>query len=128
MRSFENYPHDPERGHDVIAVPVIFRICKSCEIINNNNKEKLESFNERLKKRNLDEEIHAVISNNAVTKLPMPDTSMPFNIITFVCVMFGYLFLAIFKLSADKVNVKVEDEEEKKKKSIWQRLTKSDVE
>lgn len=29
MKSFENYPHDPQRGHDIIAVPVTYRIKNS---------------------------------------------------------------------------------------------------
>ena len=26
MKTFENYPHDPQRGHDLISTPVLFRL------------------------------------------------------------------------------------------------------
>ena len=34
-----------------------------------------------------------------VARLPEPDFSMPFNIITYTCVLMGYLFLVVTQVS-----------------------------
>ena len=42
------------------------------------------------------------MTNNLLTKIPEPDFSMPFNILTFAMVTFGYMFISIYRLSVDK--------------------------
>ncbi|KAL4499307.1 hypothetical protein ABPG72_006893 [Tetrahymena utriculariae] len=90
MKSFENYPYDPQRGHDIIAVPVIYRI-----------KEQNSEYGQTPVIK---------ISPNTIAFLPEPDFSMPFNIITFVCVLMGYIFLQIFRLATEKVNSEGHDD------------------
>lgn len=79
MKSFENYPHDPARGHDLISGTVLYQIPA-------HSKQTYHQY-----------------SNNLVVKLPEPDFSMPFNIITYVCVLFGYLYMQFVALSVGKV-------------------------
>ena len=70
MKSFEDYPHDPGKGHFIIATPLIYSIGKG--------------------------PIEYVITNNVLTKIPEPDFSMPFNILTFTMALFFFIFLLFF--------------------------------
>ncbi|EGR31048.1 hypothetical protein IMG5_118840 [Ichthyophthirius multifiliis] len=78
MKSFENYNHDPQRGHDIIAVPVFFQ-----------TEDGFKDFE---------------TAPNVICQLPEPDFSMPFNIITFTCVLMGYLFLQVYSFSTEKLS------------------------
>lgn len=57
------------------------------------------------------------LSENHVTRIPAPDFSMPFNILTFTCLTIGYYFLQVLRLTIDKYEI---DKEEKG--SIAQRV------
>ena len=39
-----------------------------------------------------------------IFRQPEPDFSMPFNIMTFVCVSYGYYYLSIYKLAVNKMD------------------------
>ena len=89
MRNFEDYPHDPNRGHDLPATPVFYQ------------------FFDHTKSRNIEvkrstEPVEMISSDNIVFKIPEPDFSMPFNNITLCFVFLGYFFLTVFKLSVKK--------------------------
>lgn len=76
MKSFENYPHDPQRGHDIIGAPLFVK-----EKTTTSSSEEGQVV------------VDMLIANNLVAFLPEPDFSMPFKVITLVCVLMGYLFM-----------------------------------
>ncbi|KRX01959.1 hypothetical protein PPERSA_07604 [Pseudocohnilembus persalinus] len=83
MKSFENYPHDPQRGHDIISGSIVY------------------SFKNDIN----DQKVKHQSSQNLLIRLPEPDFSMPFNIITYVCVLLGYVFLSIFQNSTKRPKI-----------------------
>jgi len=40
-----------------------------------------------------------------MSHLPEPDFSMPFNIITYVCVVYGFYYLNMFKFACSKTEL-----------------------
>ena len=80
MKSFENYPHDPFRGFDIIAAPVVYHIKGATDS-------------------------NVLFSDNVIAYLITPDFTMPFNIITYTSVLFGYIFLQIFRASTEKLEL-----------------------
>ncbi|KAM3134179.1 hypothetical protein pb186bvf_013697 [Paramecium bursaria] len=75
LKAFEEYPHDPERGQDIISTPIIF--------VTDSNR-------------------YLFFTDSQVTRQPYPDFSMPFNILTFSCLALGYYFLQILGMAVDK--------------------------
>lgn len=73
MKSFEEYPHDPAKGHYLINVPILFKF------EHNGN-------------------LQSISKDNMLIRIPEPDFSMPFNISTFTFVALGYYFLVIFRM------------------------------
>lgn len=73
MKSFEEYPHDPAKGHYLIGAPVFF---------------KFEN----------DTNFQSIRKDNLLIRIPEPDFSMPFNISTFTFVALGYYFLIVFRM------------------------------
>eukprot|EP01017_Pseudomicrothorax_dubius_P049406 TRINITY_DN9185_c0_g1_i1.p1 TRINITY_DN9185_c0_g1~~TRINITY_DN9185_c0_g1_i1.p1 ORF type:complete len:120 (-),score=21.93 TRINITY_DN9185_c0_g1_i1:98-418(-) len=74
LQTFENYPHDPYRGFDLISHPLVYQILG-------------------------DSQTHLIrFENNLMTIVPQPDLSMPFNIICVTMAIYGYVFLNIFSL------------------------------
>lgn len=47
-------------------------------------------------------------SQNAISHLPEPDFSMPFNIITYVCVVCGFYYLNMFKFACTKTELEAD--------------------
>ena len=80
LESFENYPHDPQRGQDLIPSTILYQV-----IENNKN----ESFA-------LKGKILRILSKNLIVDLPHPDFSMPFNIISLTLAGFGFIYTGIY--------------------------------
>ena len=79
MKSFEEYPHDMFRGEDMIGLPVT---CMAMEV----------GVVEEIKRQ-------VVNSNSVVTNPFIPDTSMPFHIITFTFGAYTMMYLAIMRMT-----------------------------
>jgi hypothetical protein len=61
MKTFENYPHDPQRGNDLIAAPVLYKLIS--------NK----------KYGRVDTSVRHVAAQNTVVHLPEPDFRFEFS-------------------------------------------------
>ena len=79
MQSFELYPHDPNRGVDIVSTPIFYKQSSS----------KLDNYNVKY-------------TENLLVLIPYPDMSMPFNIITFTMALFGYFYLSVYLATTKK--------------------------
>jgi len=79
FKGFENYPHDPQRGDDLIASPILYSLNPT------SNPE------EYLKGR-----IFRLLSENVIVDLPHPDFSMPFNIMALTMAIIGFMYTGLY--------------------------------
>jgi len=78
IKQFENYPHDPSRGEDLIPSIILY------QVINSNN----------LKTPN---KVFRMVSEDILVELPHTDFSMPFTNIAITMSIIGFLSMSIYR-------------------------------
>lgn len=109
--SFEEFPADPNRGFDIPPSIATF----SCYAADNN-----------LSNANAD--IAHVYSNSLLIMPPVPDLSMPFNVIsitsTFLALILGTLINILIRKATGRITDKLKSEEEKEKEKSKSKMSK----
>ena len=99
LKTFEEYPHDPGRGHYFISTPLYCGLEKKSDYFNK-----------------------TYYSGNILFKNPEPDFSMPFNILTYTMIVFGYFFVQVFIICFENGNDDDHWVNENKKLSIIHKI------
>eukprot|EP00554_Chaetoceros_debilis_P002843 CAMPEP_0194092660 /NCGR_PEP_ID=MMETSP0149-20130528/47553_1 /TAXON_ID=122233 /ORGANISM="Chaetoceros debilis, Strain MM31A-1" /LENGTH=707 /DNA_ID=CAMNT_0038777685 /DNA_START=77 /DNA_END=2200 /DNA_ORIENTATION=+ len=111
--SFEEFPADPNRGFDVPPSIATF----SCNAVDNSHTN-----------ANANRNIAHVYSNALLIMPPVPDLSMPFNVIsitsTFLALILGTLINILIRKATGRITDELKSEEEKEKEKSISEMTK----
>lgn len=112
LRSFENYPHDPARGEDMIPGVILYRVVAlptQRVVVEHANK------------------VYRLVSNNLLIEMPHSDFSMVFTNIAVSMAMIGFLSMTIYRAIFENPKKVEESKIDQLKRFIKEKLLKTKV-